>query len=109
MAFWERAWFAADIVLENEERKIWHLTILHDHSVTPGEDYSQLPLMEEPGLDLMQQHFGTPDIAGAVHVPMYGWETLFDDMPKTYETYTDKNSYGPKGNLGKMYYDRIRF
>ena len=43
-----------------------------------------------------------------VYDPLYGWEYIWQDMPRPYETYREREGYGPGGDLGKPYYERER-
>lgn len=97
-----------DLVLENGDWKIWHLVLEHDHTVEIGTDYSKVPVRMPFGEDPLEREFGTPTLEQTVYAPLYGWEYLYQDMPRPYATYTPKNSYGPTGDLGKPYYKRER-
>lgn len=98
----------ADLILEDDEWKIWHLVLERDHTFTTGQNYSDLPVSRAPGNDPLEDAMETPPVAQAVYQPLYGWENLWNDMPKPYETYRPEESYGPEGNLGKPYYERER-
>jgi hypothetical protein len=52
--------------------------------------------------------YGAPTIQRTVFDPFFGWEYIWQDMPKPYSTFTPKESYGPEGDLGKPYYQRER-
>ena len=98
----------ADAVLEDGEWKIWHLVLERDHTFTTAKNYSDLPVSRAPGNDPLEDNMETPPIAREVYNPLLGWEYLYQDMPRPYETYTPEDSYGPEGNLGKPYYERER-
>ena len=99
---------SCDLLKENGTWKIWHLVLRHDHTVTVGEDYGKVPVRLPFGEDPLEPEFGTPTIEQNVYEPLYGWEYLYYDMPRPYETYNEKESYGPNGDLGKPYYQRER-
>ena len=97
-----------DLLKEKAGWKIWHLVLQHDHTVTVGEDYAKVPVRLPFGEDPLEAAFGTPTQQQTVYEPFFGWENLYLDMPRPYETYNDKESYGPLGDLGKPYYQRER-
>ena len=97
-----------DLLKEDGEWKIWHLVLEHDHTVTVGEDYGKVPVRQPAEEDPLTKDFGTPTVQQTVYEPLYGWENLYQDMPKPYATYNEAESYGPNGNLGKPYYERER-
>ena len=37
----------------------------------------------------------------------YGWEYLFYDMPRPFKTYDEDEGYGPKGKVGRKFYQRL--
>lgn len=94
----------ADLVREENGWKIWHLTFTHDHTMAVGENYANVPVLGWQ--DPIEAHFGTPDIPQKVYEPLFGWEYLYYDMPKKHYTYSEKESYGPGGKLGKPYFVR---
>ncbi len=96
----------ADLIREGDTWRIWHLVLEHDHTVTAGEDYAQLPPMDTN--DPLYAAFGTPTVERNVHDPLFGWEYTYADMPTPYDTFDGKKSYGPEGDLGKPYYKRER-
>lgn len=98
----------AELLKENGEWKIWHLVLEHDHTIEAGTDYGAVPVLREFGEDPIEREFGTPTVERPVHTPLFGWEHMFEDMPKPYYTYTGKDSYGPDGDLGRPYYERMR-
>jgi hypothetical protein len=99
----------ADLIKEGDKWKIWHLVIEHDHTIEAGHNYADTPVkLPEGEHDPLEEDYGTPTIPTTVYNPFFGWEYMFQDMPKPYATYNDKESYGPKGDLGKPYYDRER-
>lgn len=98
----------ADLVKEDGLWKIWHLVLEHDHTVEVGTAYSDVPIRRPEEEDPLRPDWGNPTIPQSVYNPLYGWEYIWQDMPKPYATYTDEESYGPLGNLGKPYYQRER-
>ena len=94
----------ADLVKEGDEWRIWHLVFVHDHTMEIGEDYGSLPVLgwEDP----LNKTFGDPTVKQTVYDPLFGWEHVYEDMPRAFYTYCDKGGYGPNGDLGKPYYDR---
>jgi hypothetical protein len=99
----------ADLVKEDGEWKIWHLALTHDHSIPVGISYGDAMPIEAPQQDdPLVPEFGTPTVQHTVYEPFFGWEYLYQDMPKPYYTYTDRASYGPEGELGYPYYERER-
>ncbi len=94
-----------DLLKEDGEWKIWHLELERDHTFTVAENYAKQeadPAWPDP----LAEDFGEPTVKQTVYDPFYGWEYMFQDMPRPYETMTDERSYGPKGQLGKPYYER---
>lgn len=99
----------ADLVKEDGEWKIWHLALTHDHTIKVGVHYGDfLPIETKRGDDPLEEEFGQPTVAHQVYEPFFGWEYLYEDMPKPYYSYTDRASYGPEGNLGYNYFERER-
>ena len=98
----------ADLLKEDGAWKLWHLVLEHDHTVTVGEHYEDLPVLRDQYTDPLEEQNGTPTIQTPVYQPLFGWEYMWQDMPKPYYTYSETESYGPGGNLGKPYYERER-
>ena len=94
----------ADLIKEDGAWKIWHLILMHDHTMEAGKPYGKIPTFG--WLDPLETTFGTPTEPRALHDPSYGWELLYDDMPRELETYSEKYSYGPHGDFGKKYFQR---
>ena len=74
--------------------------------ITVGENYADVPVYLDPKDEPLHDDFGTPTIEQEVYNPFFGWENMWYDMPRPYQTYADETSYGPEGNLGKPYYER---
>ncbi|MCD8145108.1 MAG: nuclear transport factor 2 family protein [Oscillospiraceae bacterium] len=99
----------ADLIREEGGWKIWHLVLEHDHTVEVGHAYAEVPVLRPDSEDpIIQMDCGTPTVQRTVFDPFYGWEYIWQDMPRPYETYRDVDGYGPNGNLGKPYYERER-
>lgn len=107
-SFLEFGLIYADLVKEDSGWKIWHLVLEHDHTVEVGTAYSDVPVRRPDAEDPLARDYGTPNVARTVYNPLFGWEYVWQDMPRPYETYTEKGSYGPGGDLGKPYYARER-
>lgn len=94
----------ADLIKEDGAWKIWHLILMHDHTMEAGKPYGKIPTFgwEDP----LAFQYGTPTIPQQLHDESYGWELLYDDMPRELDTYCEKYSYGPNGDFGKKYFQR---
>lgn len=97
----------ADCIREDGEWKIWHLILEHEHTVPAGVGYNTIPVKlareddridMESGEDLTEKH--------TVHDPFFGWEYLYQDMPRPYRTYTDEYGYSNNSYHGFNYYER---
>lgn len=98
----------ADLVHVEGQWRILHMVLEHDHTVTVGEDYNKVPVRQPADADPLEARFGTPTREETVYDPFYGWEYMWDDMPRPYETYDEKSSCGPNGLINKPYYKRER-
>lgn len=98
----------ADLVNRDGEWRILHMVLEHDHTVTVGEDYNKVPVKQPVSEDPLAARFGRPTIEETVYDPFYGWEYMWDDMPRPYEAYDEKHSCGPNGLINKPYYKRER-
>ena len=67
-----------------------------------------MPIEPQPGDDPLEAEFGEPTVKRTVYEPFFGWEYMYQDMPRPYYSYTDIRSYGPEGELGLPYYERER-
>lgn len=96
----------ADLVKEaSGEWRIWHLIYANDHTFESGTNYADYPVKGWP--DALADRFGKPTEERTVYDPFFGWEYCAADMPKEkYYTYTEKQGYGPEGDVGRPYYDR---
>ena len=96
----------ADLLLEDGEWKIWHLYLQHDHALPVGGGYREIPIDRPQSEDPIVSEFGTPTVERINYEPMIGWEHLYEDMPRDYYTYDERNGCGPNSNLGQPYYAR---
>ena len=94
----------ADLIKEDGQWKIWHLILMHDHTMEAGQPYGKVPTFgwEDP----LAAQYGAPTESRLLHDECYGWELLYDDMPRELDTYCEKYSYGPQGDFGKKYFER---
>ena len=92
---WQYGTMAADFILEDSQWRIWHLSLEHDHTITVGENYAKVPVRQAPEEDPLFVNFGSPTIPREVYDPFFGWENMWYDMPRPYETMTAERSYGP--------------
>ena len=87
----------ADLVSEDGTFKLWHLLMTYDHVIPAGRDYGEVPPQAPWGSDLVEQACGTPDIPDVVYDGFYGWVDMWERLPRPYESYDPKTSYGPDG------------
>lgn len=104
-SFMELGLIHCDLIREKDGWKIWHLELERDHTFPVGENYAAKEA-DPSWPDPLSADFGEPTDKRTVYDPFFGWEYMFQDMPRPYETMTDERSYGPEGNLGKPYYIR---
>lgn len=97
-AYWSTEVTAADFVLENEKWRIWHLVIASDFICPAGEAFADQPVVLPPENNVIRKEFGTPTIPMLTHDVTFCWEDNYPAFPEPYITYSDKNSYGPKGH-----------
>ena len=113
----------ADLLKEKGEWKIWHLIITNDHAIPAGKDYAEYPMWkdqfgttgqngplltghEDPNNSYTRDELGQPTVKRTVYDPFYGWQYLYQDMPKPYYSFNPNYSYGPEGCMGMPYYER---
>ncbi len=94
----------ADLLKEDGEWRIWHMAVTHDHTMEAGENYGANPVIGWK--DPISARDGNPTVEQKVYDPLFGWEYMYQDMPRQYYTYTDKIGCGPNSDLGKPYYER---
>lgn len=98
----------ADLVCRDGDWRLLHMVLEHDHTVTVGEDYNKVPVKLPAQSDPLYSRFGNPTLEETVYDPFYGWEYMWSDMPRPYETYSERESCGPNGLINKPYYMRER-
>lgn len=103
--YFEFAPVLIELVREADGFKIWHLVEEHDFSIPSGINYNEFPtvLKEDPA----SRFFGKPTVETEVYDNQYGWEYLFYDMPRPFKTYDEDEGYGPKGKVGRKFYQRV--
>lgn len=95
-----------ELVREKDGFRIWHLVQQHDFSIESGKNYNDINTVIE-GYDPSSRHYGDPTVKTEVYDNQYGWEYLFYDMPRPFKTYEEEEGYGPKGKVGKKFYERL--
>lgn len=95
-----------ELVREKDGFKIWHLVHQHDYSIESGKNYNDINTVIE-GYDPGSRWYGDPTVKKEVYDNQYGWEYLFYDMPRPFKTYDEDEGYGPKGKVGRKFYERI--
>ena len=95
-----------ELVREADGFKIWHMVEQHDFSIESGKNYNDVNTVIE-GYDPGTRFYGKPTIEKEVYDNQYGWEYLFYDMPRPFKTYDEDEGYGPKGKVGRKFYERI--
>lgn len=106
-SFFELGLLFIELALEGDEYKIWHVVYEHDYTVRTGEDYNETPTLITDPNDPSMWEFGDPTVKREVYNNIYGWEYLFEDMPKPYKYYDEDMGYGANGKVGKKFYERI--
>lgn len=97
-AYWSTEVTAVDFVREHDEWRIWHLVIASDFICPAGEAFADQPVVLPPEHNIIRNEFGTPTIQMLTHDVTFCWEDNYPAFPTAYITYSDKNSYGPKGH-----------
>ena len=106
-SFFEFGLLFVELALEGDEYKIWHVVYKHDFTIRTGEDYNTTPtVITDPG-DPSMWEFGDPTVKKEVYNNVFGWEYLFEDMPKPYKYYDEDMGYGANGKVGRKFYERI--
>lgn len=95
-----------ELVREKDGFKIWHLVQQHDFSIESGKNYNDVNTIIE-GYDPGSRFYGDPTVKTEVYDNQYGWEYLFYDMPRPFKTYDEDEGYGPKGKVGRKFYQRL--
>ena len=97
-AYWVNCKIAADFVLEDGQWRIWHLVESMDMFCEAGKAYADQPVEPMGEEDLDKMRAGQPDISMLTHNVRYNWLDDYPGFPRPYQTYSDENSYGPKGH-----------
>lgn len=95
-----------ELVREADGFKIWHMVQQHDFSIESGKNYNDINTVIA-GYDPGSRWNGDPTIKTEVYDNQYGWEYLFYDMPRPFKTYDEDEGYGPKGKVGRKFYQRL--
>jgi hypothetical protein len=95
-----------ELVREADGWKIWHLVEQHDFSIESGENYNDINTVIQ-GYDPASRFYGDPTVKTEVYDNQFGWEYLFYDMPRPFKTYDEDEGYGPKGKVGRKFYQRL--
>ena len=104
--YFEFGLILAELVREQDGWKIWHLVEEHDFSIESGVNYNEVNTVIQ-GCDPGARFYGKPTVEKEVYDNQYGWEYLFYDMPRPFKTYDEDEGYGPKGKVGRKFYQRL--
>ena len=96
-----------ELCKEDGQWKLWHIVEEHDFTIEAGRDYNEVPTVIKDPNDPHFKDFGDPTIHKDVYDGQFGWEYLYNDMPAPFKTYDEDEGYGPKGKVGRKYYERI--
>ena len=105
-SYFEVGLIFVEFVRENGIFKIWHVVEEHDFSMESGKNYNEVDTVIK-GYDPATRFYGDPTIKKEVYDNQYGWEYLFHDMPRPFKTYDEDEGYGPKGKIGRKFYERL--
>ena len=105
-SYFEFGLMLIELVREKDGFKIWHLVQQHDFSIESGKNYNDINTIIE-GYDPGSRFYGDPTVKTEVYDNQYGWEYLFYDMPRPFKTYDEDEGYGPKGKVGRKFYQRL--
>ena len=105
-SYFEFSLLLIELVREGGEFKIWHMVEQHDFSIESGKNYNEVNTFIE-GYDPAARFYGTPTVEKEVYDNQYGWEYLFHDLPRPFKTYDEDEGYGPKGKVGRKFYERL--
>ena len=106
-SFFEYGLMFLEFALEDNEFKIWHVVCEHDMTIPTGVNYNETPTIITDPSDPSMWEFGDPTVKREVYNNVFGWEYLLEDMPKPYKYYDEDMGYGPKGKVGRKFYERI--
>ena len=104
--YFEIGLFFAEFIKEDGVFKLWHVVEQHDYTVKSGTDYNDVPVVIKDPNDPHKKNYGSPTIKKDVYNEAFGWEYLFEDMPKPYKVYEEENGYGASGKIGRKFYER---
>lgn len=104
--YFEVALLLIELVREADGWKIWHMVEQHDFSMESGKNYNDVNTVIE-GYDPASRFYGDPTVKKEVYDNQFGWEYLFYDMPRPFKTYDEDEGYGPKGKVGRKFYERL--
>lgn len=104
--YFEFSLLLIELVREAEGFKIWHLVEEHDFSIESGKNYNDVDTVLK-GYDPAARNYGDPTVKKEVYDNQFGWEYLFQDMPRPFKTYDEDEGYGPNGKVGKKFYERV--
>ena len=104
--YFEFSLLLMELVREADGFKIWHLVEQHDFSIESGKNYNDVNTFIN-GYDPAARFYGEPTVEKEVYDNQYGWEYLFYDMPRPFKTYDEDEGYGPKGKVGRKFYERL--
>jgi hypothetical protein len=104
--YFEFSLLLIELVREADGFKIWHMVEQHDFSIESGKNYNDVNTMIQ-GYDPAARGYGAPTVKKEVYDNQYGWEYLFYDMPRPFKTYDEDEGYGPKGKVGRKFYERL--
>ena len=102
VTFYEWGWVAADFIREGESWRIWHLLILNDVHVQAGLQYYEAdkPYPAVEGFEAMADfQMPEPNVKVTLRAP-YAPDrprTPAPEVPEPYETFSQTNSYGYRG------------
>lgn len=96
----------ADLMMEDGEWRIWRLIMQTDHMVAAGTAYTDVPIHLDPAEDPIKSEYGEPTVGKQIYNPLFGWELLYQDMPRPYYSYEDWDGFGPDSKMGLSFYER---
>ena len=105
--YFEHGLVYAELICEDGEFKLWHVVEQHDFTVKSGTNYNDVPTVIKDPNDPHKKDYGNPTVKKDVYNEAWGWEYLFNDMPRPYKTYEEEYGYGAKGKIGRKHYERM--
>ena len=104
--YFEIGLLLVELVREADGWRIWHMVEEHDFSIESGTNYNDVDTVIR-GWDPASRFYGDPTVKKEVYDNQFGWEYLFYDMPRPFKTYDEDEGYGPKGKVGRKFYERL--